>query len=67
MLGMLFPQQVVGGTLEDCGASKRWGVAGMGGHAGCSFEGYAYHCLYLALYFLAFLDVSSVYYMFLLK
>lgn len=56
MLGMLFPQQVVDDTLGDCGASRRWGVSGVGGHAGCLFEGYAYHCFYLSLYFLAYLD-----------
>lgn len=31
MLRVLFPQQVVGDPLEGCGASRRWGVAGMGG------------------------------------
>lgn len=64
--GMLCPQQVVSDSLEGYEASRRWGVADVGGHAGCSFEGFAYYCLYLALYFLAYL-VSSIHYMFLPK
>lgn len=39
-----------------------WGVVtGMVGHAGCSSEGYAYQCLYLAHCLLVYLDVSSFY------
>lgn len=63
VLGVLCPQQVVSDSLEGCGASRRWRVAGVGGHAGCSFEGFARYCPYLALYFLAYL-VSSAHYVF---